>query len=147
MGELGVEEGAGPQAAAELMAAVAQADSGAGGQGVDFPAFLDFCRKVRLAQLSFRGEGGSSAPPFCMGHGVTIPKYTAWVPEPVPLSHEALPVCGKRYEGCCSGAPLLTCFTYSNMPHASLRDARMYVQHLWRVWCVLCKGSSSMFLP
>lgn len=46
MGELGVEEGAGPQAAAELMAAVAQADSGAGGAGVDFPAFLDFCRKV-----------------------------------------------------------------------------------------------------
>ena len=46
MRELGVEEGAGAEAAAELMAAVAQADSGAGGPGVDFPSFLDFCRKV-----------------------------------------------------------------------------------------------------
>ena len=51
MGELGVEEGAGAQAAEELMAAVVRADSGAGGGGVDFPSFLDFCRKVRLPSM------------------------------------------------------------------------------------------------
>ena len=57
MGELGVEEGAGAQAAEELMAAVVRVDSSAGGAGVDFPCFLDFCRKVRwgLAPGSIQG--------------------------------------------------------------------------------------------
>ena len=48
MGELGVEaEGnGGAEAAAELMAAVAQADLGGADGGIDFDTFLGFCRKV-----------------------------------------------------------------------------------------------------
>ena len=45
MGELGVD-GGGADAAAELMAAVSEADLAADG-GIDFPAFLSFCRRVR----------------------------------------------------------------------------------------------------
>ena len=50
MGELGVDaggvDGGGTGAAAELMAAVSEADLCADG-GIDFPAFLSFCRRVR----------------------------------------------------------------------------------------------------
>lgn len=48
MGELGVDAdgSGGAEAAAELMAAVAQADLGGADGGIDFDTFLGFCRKA-----------------------------------------------------------------------------------------------------
>jgi len=51
MGELGVDAddgNGGAEAAAELMAAVAQADLGRADGGIDFVTFLGFCRKACL---------------------------------------------------------------------------------------------------
>ena len=128
MGELGVDGDGkgGADAAAELMAAVAQADLGGAEGGIDFDTFLGFCRKARpLCQYRRQPTGAIAV----LAHAW----HAAWQQTSYPAihkshSHHAASLGNLGLRFCCLQAGLMKALPHVDRETADTLRARQHGQ-------------------